>query len=138
MTNRYSQIERAKQLLAIDESNERYYTFLFLALRLTGCKMKEAVKIIQAESRTGSFEINYHHLYRDPSTLSGLIQESGRRFVIMDENSAEKMEETNNSPKSILSHLIWIETITRAPRNDTDFSREIRKVRAEIVNPAGG
>jgi len=141
--DRYTQLERARQLLPIDETNPRYYTLLYVALRLSGCGVKESVKIINAEAKEKNIQVDYHHLYRELNTFMEVINESGERgfklkMKLPAEEAIERLEERNTPPKNNLGHIIWIEAITRAPKTAMEFTRELRKVKSEIVNPTGG
>jgi len=137
MTDDYSKIERARLLLPIDETNERYFTLLFVALRLVGCSLKEAIKVVNSEAQGA--EISYKHLYKELSALASIVQESGdTKMGIIPEDGVKRAAEETRAPKGNLGHMIWIEAIIRTPKSKSAFIKELRKVRTEIVNPAGG
>lgn len=134
----YLKIQSAKALLGIDETNEKYYTFFFLALRQVGVPIKEAVKIIHNELKETKGEINYHYIYSDITTFIHIFSESGNSQVMLP--SEKEIEKTGQEtlPKNNLGNMVWIETITRAPKTGEEFLRSLKKVRGEIVNPNGG
>ena len=140
MTNEdnYELVERAKSLVPMDETNEQYYTFLFIALRAVGCSVKASIKLILSKIKESGGVVNYHLLYRNLQAYVSIIQEVGKPGMIIQEEDVEKLEKQNRPPGNNLGQMIWIETITRYPKSMDAFAREMKKVRAEIVNLQGG
>jgi len=136
--DKYLLLEKAKNLLPMDETHEHYYTFLFIALRMVGCSITTSVQVIQAESREAEVVVCYHDLYKDLNTYGILMQEGGKRPNLISESDLEKMETESGQPKNNFGQMVWIETITRVPKSSEEFAREIKRIKAELVNPAGG
>ena len=140
MVDNYNQIERARNLLYIDETDEKYYSLLFVALRCVGITMKESITIIRGELKNTDIQISYHDIYRDISMLAQIFQEGGTHEVkVPAEELVQKLEsKSQRPPKGTLGHLVWIETITRSPESEREFKKVLKVVRNEIVNPTGG
>lgn len=135
----FSKIQDAQDLLGLDQTDVKYYSFFFLALRAVGLSLKDTVRVIQGELRkNASGEVSYEHLYTDIPAVAHIWQESGdhslRMPALQDVNKGLK----KLKPKSTLGQLIWIETILTCPPTLDEFIKKLKQVKEEIVNPYGG
>lgn len=136
----FSKIQDAQNLLGLDQTDVKYYSFFFLALRAVGLSLKDTVRVIQGELRNNANgEVSYEHLYADMPAVAHIWQESGEHSLrIPSLRDVNKKIGNNLKPKSKLGQLVWIETIIRCPDSLEEFSKELKLVKEEIVNPYGG
>lgn len=111
---RYMLIEKAKNLIPMDEIHKSYLLWLFLALRSVDCDLKLAVQIIQSNLKEKDIKLNYEDIYcavEEGATIGPENVEFMRSIQILPKDLSIKIikdEKINFS--SNLGHLLWLET----------------------------
>lgn len=149
MVEKYELIQKAEAIIPYEQHDERYATFYFMALRHVGMGLKESVQAVRAKLRKQPSEIKYTMLFfggLEEVKEMNIDDQDGAKFImsISKLRGAKKhlagyaVAEPEETPKGVLGQLIWLEAIRRTPSSNTMFTKTLRKVRSEIVNPNGG
>lgn len=137
----YTKIEKAKNLVTVEENDPKYGTQLFIALRSTKVELKEAIQII----------ISLHLSVDFQKYFASCIDENDdprlEEFVEMGEEIIEEIKETTKLPSSNLLNMVWIEGIRFYKRdgkrkegatNTDGLMRNIKEIKSKLFNVRSG
>lgn len=134
-------LEKAKEVVPCDESDEKYYTLLYFCLRAKHCSFKEAVSFICSLSKTKGVEINWRHLWGNNTDYAGNHETAQIGSPKMNVNEIEEIQKAmsfaknrNGVPKSNVGNIIWIELIMlNAAQNSELTIQNYGKICSELL-----
>ena len=133
----FDSIEKAKELIGVEEHDKIFHTCLFVALRTVEVSLKDSIIIITNELKNSENKINYRHIYGAGVEHEDLLEEGflveADQILLSDPMLLKRARNETRPPKSDLGNMIWLEASLRLSNNVNDFIESIEYVKKDII-----